>query len=316
MARTPHQEASAGVGSEAVTRTAPGKISWERPRRLKIRDVSLMHGGPVGEGTIAPALEPSDDATSSVERGRLVRAALDRALNLNGAMVRKNIARARQRRPDASPAQVTKTLERMYLSALTGQGAAVGATAAAPGVGTGVVLALVGGEVLSALELTTLFALSLAEIHGIPMDEIERRRTLVMGIMLGSSGASTIPKVAERTGQHWAREIVAKVPRSTLVQVNHVLGQNFVTKYGTKQGIIILGQVVPFGFGAVIGGGGNALLAWSAILAARRAFGEAPATWPERLQPANPASVRSRDRLPKEYAGLGRTAPQAPPHMP
>lgn len=316
MARTPHQEASAGVGSEAVTRAAPGKISWERPRRLKIRDVSLMHGGPVGEGTIAHALEPSDDATSSVERGRLVRAALDRALNLNGAMVRKNIARARQRRPDASPAQVTKTLERMYLSALTGQGAAVGATAAAPGVGTGIVLALVGGEVLSALELTTLFALSLAEIHGIPMDEIERRRTLVMGIMLGSSGASTIPKVAERTGQHWAREIVAKVPRSTLVQVNHVLGQNFVTKYGTKQGIIILGQVVPFGFGAVIGGGGNALLAWSAILAARRAFGEAPATWPERLQPANPASVRSRDRLPKEYAGLGRTAPQAPPHMP
>jgi hypothetical protein len=223
----------------------------------------------------------------------LVRAALDRALNLNGAMVRKNIARARQRLPDASPAQVTKTLERMYLSALTGQGAAVGATAAAPGVGTGVVLALSGGEVLSALELTTLFALSLAEIHGIAMDELERRRTLVMGIMVGSSGESTIPKVAERAGQHWAREIVAKVPRSTLNQINHVLGQNFITKYGTKQGIIVLGQVVPFGFGAVIGGGGSALLAWSAILAARRAFGEAPATWPEGLQPANPASLRS-----------------------
>jgi len=271
------------------------------------------HTGPVGEGTITPALEPSDDAASSVEHGRLVRAALDRALKLNGAMVRKNIARARQRRPDASPAQVMKTLERMYLSALTGQGAAVGAAAAAPGVGTGVVLALSGGEVLSALELTALFALTLAEIHSIPMDEIERRRTLVMGILLGSSGARTIPKVAERTGQHWAREIVAKVPASTLKQINNVLGRNFVTKYGTKQGIIVLGQVMPFGIGAAIGGGANALLAWSAIRAARRAFGEAPATWPEGLRPANPASVRSRDRLPEEYAGLlGGTAPQAP----
>jgi hypothetical protein len=164
--------------------------------------------------------------------------------------------------------------------------------------------------------LTTLFALSLAEIHGIPMDEIERRRTLVMGILLGSSGARTIPKVAERTGQHWAREIVAKVPASTLKKINTVLGRNFVTKYGTKQGIIVLGQVVPFGIGAAIGGGASALLARGAILAARRAFGEAPATWPEGLQPANPASVRSPNQLPKEYAGLGRTASQAPPHAP
>jgi hypothetical protein len=172
------------------------------------------------------------------------------------------------------------------------------------------------GKVLSALELTTLFALSLAEIHSIPMDEIERRRTLVMGILLGSSGASTIPKVAERAGQHWAREIGAKVPASTLKQINNVLGRNFVTKYGTEQGIIVLGQVMPFGIGAAIGGGANALLAWSAIRAARRAFGEAPATWPEGLRPANPVSVRSRDRLPKEYAGLGGTAPQAPLHVP
>ena len=124
---------------------------WSQPGNPERRSAVTGHTGPVGEGTITPELEPSDDATSSVERGRLVRAALDRALKLNGAMVRKNIARARQRRPDASPAQVTKTLERMYLSALTGQGAAVGATAAAPGVGTGVVLALSGGEVLSAL---------------------------------------------------------------------------------------------------------------------------------------------------------------------
>ena len=218
---------------------------------------------------------------------------------MNGAVVRKNIARARQRHPGASPAEVTKTLERMYFSALTGQGAAIGATAAAPGAGTGVVLALSGGEVLSTLELTTLFVLSLAEIHGIPWDELERRRTLVMGVLLGSSGgASPIPKVAERTGQHWAREVVAKVPASTLKPINKVLGRNFVTKYGTKQGIIVLGQVVPFGFGAGIGGGLSALLAWGAIRAARRAFGEVQATWPEGLQPANSASVRTRDRLP------------------
>ncbi len=34
---------------------------------------------------------------------------------------------------------------------------------------------------------------------------------------------------------------------ATLRQINSVLGKNFVTKYGTKQGIIVLGRVAPFG---------------------------------------------------------------------
>ncbi|MCF2436017.1 hypothetical protein LV779_22925 [Streptomyces thinghirensis] len=63
--------------------------------------------------------------------------------------MRKNIARARQRNPDATPAEVIRSLERMYVSALTGSGAAVGGAAAAPGVGTGVALALSAGETLS-----------------------------------------------------------------------------------------------------------------------------------------------------------------------
>lgn len=213
------------------------------------------------------------------ERQNLARSALDSAMRVHGSLVEKNIARARQRRPDATPAEIIRALERMYRSALTGAGVTVGAVAAAPAVGTGAALVLAGGEVLSTLEMTALFAFSLAQVHGVPLDEIERRRTLVMGIMLGGSGAETIPKVAERTGQHWAKQIVAKVPASKLLQINKVLGKNFITKYGTKQGIIVLGSVVPFGIGAVIGGGANLVLAETAIRASRRAFGPPPESW-------------------------------------
>jgi hypothetical protein len=163
------------------------------------------HGGPV----------PAEDG-----RGQRVLDLLDKAIDSQSLLVRKNIARARQRTPEATPAQVIRNLERMYVSALTGTGAAVGGTAAAPGVGTGVALALSAGEALSSLELSALFALSLAEVHGVPIDEIERRRTIVMGIMLGGSGSATITKVAERTGQHWRRQVVAKVPAETLRQIN------------------------------------------------------------------------------------------------
>ncbi|MET8118227.1 hypothetical protein [Micromonospora sp. NPDC005291] len=212
--------------------------------------------------------------------GQRVLDLLDKAIAIQSPLVRKNIARARQRNPEATPAEVIGNLERMYVSALTGTGAAVGGAAAAPGVGTGVALALSAGEFLSSLELSALFALSIAEIHGVRIDEIERRRTIVMGIMLGGSGSATITKVAERTGQHWGRQIVAKVPLQTLRQINKVLGRHFITKYGTKQGIIVLGRMAPFGIGAVIGGGANAALATLAVRAGRRAFGPPPTTWP------------------------------------
>ena len=41
----------------------------------------------------------------------------------------------------------------------------------------------------------------------------------------------------------------------------------------------MLGSVVPFGIGAVIGGGGNLMLAETAIRASRRAFGPPPESW-------------------------------------
>jgi hypothetical protein len=80
---------------------------------------------------------------------------------------------------------------------------------------------------------------------------------------------------------------------STLNQINSVLGRNFVTKYGTKQGVIVLGRVVPFGIGAVIGGGANATVAALAVRAARRAFGPAPRSWPgTELPPGSEPSDR------------------------
>lgn len=225
------------------------------------------------------ALEGPVPASSG--RGQPILDLLDKAIGLQTPLVRRNIARARQRNPEATPAEVVRTLERMYVSALAGTGAAVGGAAAAPAVGTGIALALSAGEAFSSLELSALFALSVAEVHGVRLDEIERRRTLVMGVMLGESASTTIGKVAERTGQHWGRQLVSKVPLATLRQINSVLGRNFITKYGTKQGIIVLGRVVPFGIGAVIGGGANATIAALAVRAARRAFGPAPQSWPE-----------------------------------
>ena len=58
--------------------------------------------------------------------GQRVLDLLDKAIAVQSPLVRKNIARARQRNPEATPEEVIRNLERMYVSALTGTGAAVG----------------------------------------------------------------------------------------------------------------------------------------------------------------------------------------------
>ncbi|MEU3620440.1 hypothetical protein ABZ725_50525 [Streptomyces sp. NPDC006872] len=220
---------------------------------------------------------PDGLVPAAAARGRQALDRLDQAINAQRPLARRSIARARRRNTEATPAQVIRDLEWKYIRDFAGRGAVVGAVAAAPGFSTGSASA---GEALSSLQLRTLFALSIAEIHGVPDDEDEGLRLIVGGIVLDGIGSAAIPRIAARTGTHWGRQAVARVSVATLHQINGVVGRNFFTKYGTKEGIVVLGQVAPLGFGAAIGGGANAALAALHVRAARRAFGPPPTSWP------------------------------------
>lgn len=107
--------------------------------------------------------------------------------------------------------------------------------------------------------------------------DLDRRRLLFFAALLGDAGAKAVQNASQRVGKHWAKKIVTAIPTPTIRQLNKVLGHNFITKYGTTQGILVLGRELPFG----AGGAGNYLLARAAIKAARGAFGPPP-SWPNR----------------------------------
>lgn len=208
-------------------------------------------------------------------------ALLDSALAFQAPLVQRHIARLRRNRPDAPPGKVLKRLNREFRAATVSAGIGVGAVAASPKVGRKLALTLSGAEAVGYFNAAVLYVLSRAELHDSSLDDIEGRRTLVMAIMLGEAGAKSVERVAERTGQHWGRQLVKTIPNAKIKAVNDVLGRHFVTKYGTKEGIIVLGRVVPFGIGAVIGGTANAFSSHGIIKAADRAFGPAPEVWPD-----------------------------------
>ncbi|QHK21471.1 hypothetical protein GU243_19185 [Pseudarthrobacter psychrotolerans] len=78
--------------------------------------------------------------------------------------------------------------------------------------------------------------------------------------------------MAGQTGKHWSAKLIKLIPTRALKAVNSVMGRYFITKHGTKQGIVVLGKVVPFGVGAAIGGAMNFAVARGLVKSAHRVF--------------------------------------------
>jgi hypothetical protein len=206
-------------------------------------------------------------------------AAVDKSLDVQQPAVEAYLRRARQRRPDATPAEVVASLERQYLGSVVTLGGGAGAAAAIPGVGTAAGLVVNIAEVGAFIEASALFCLAVAEVHGVRVEDLERRRTLLLAVLMGDGGSKIVQKMAGRTGPYWAKTLANGIPMSAINGVNKVLGPRFVTRYGTRQGVLVLGRDLPFGIGAAIGAGGNAAFGRMTITGARRAFGPAPTAW-------------------------------------
>lgn len=204
---------------------------------------------------------------------------LDNGARLQGPAVEAHVSRLRRAHPDESPQQIVERLERLFLTAVTGSGGAVGAAAAVPAIGTAGSLAAVGAETAFFLEASALFTLAVASVHGIPVDNHERRKALVLSVALGSAGMEIVEKAVGMTAKNWGSLLSGKLPVQTVYGMNQTLLRTFVTKFAARRSALILGKLVPAGIGAVIGSAGNRTIGKGVVANARDAFGPAPAQW-------------------------------------
>jgi hypothetical protein len=209
-------------------------------------------------------------------------AALDKALAVERPVVVAYVARLRRRRPGASPAQLVDQLERRYLATVTSAGAAAGGAAALPGVGTGASIASGVAEIAAFVSATATFVLALAEVHEIPTGDAQVRRALVLTVLLGDIGAAALAG-ADIDAGHWAEVLGRSGSKETVRAINSRLGQLLVTRFGARQGALLVGRALPFGVGAGVGAAGNLALGRAAVNAARRAFGPPPERFPNRV---------------------------------
>ncbi len=243
---------------------------------------------------------------------------IDRLLTVQRPVVLAHIRGIRRGRPNATPAEIIRTLERRYLTAVTTGGALVGASAAIPAVGTGTSLALSGVETAGFLEASALFAQSITEVHGFVVDDPDRARALVMTMVLGSAGTELVGQLAgQATGvapsrnAFWGETITKNLPRAAMGPIADRIKRTFVKRFSVAQGTNVVGRLVPFGIGAAIGGGGNHLLGRQIIRTAREGFGPAPVEFPAWLEPVARAPRTPRERRPTRSERRWIEAPEA-----
>ncbi|GAA1352227.1 hypothetical protein [Falsarthrobacter nasiphocae] len=171
----------------------------------------------------------------------------DKALHLQLPKAQAHVARLRRLHPDMTPQELISHLDKSYLGVVTLSGTGAGAAAAV-------------ADLVTYLEASVFYVLCLTEVHHLDLEDLERRRLLVTSILLGNSASTKVlNKVIGHAAPHWGKKVVKTIPMAAVKRANKILGPRFVTKWGTKTGVLVLGRQVPLMIGAAIGGGGNLL---------------------------------------------------------
>ncbi|GGH61796.1 hypothetical protein GCM10007359_11340 [Rothia aerolata] len=233
---------------------------------------------------------------------------LDTVLRVQRPLVLSMVKKMREKYPNDTPAQIAKRLEQQYLRDVTVGGGAIGASAFVPGIGTATSVGLSALAVGGYLERTAIYAQAVAELHGVHVENPEAARTMVMGIMLGEDGSvlmnSLLAQSSKASGisNKWGLMMGKDQKNGKMFSVERTIRNMFIKRFLTRQSGALLGRALPFGIGAVVGGGANLALGKKVIESANEAFGPAPAIFPD--------SLSLTPRAPK-FEGRGTTAPSS-----
>lgn len=294
----------------APTPNAPGAPTPPPPPPPPPHAGTVIHTGTGPAMAISsPGQQSSDDLLGAVNTPvlgattgiRMVDAMLDRAVAMPSAAIHAHVDKLRSRNPEASPAQIITMLEKQYLLAVAASGGAVGAAAAAPAVGTGTATMLTASDIAAFFAASAAFSLAVADVHGIAVDDVARRRALLLATVLGDQGAKTVGEQTGLGAAGWGKTLLVNMPTSTIRRVNGALTRRLLRRQAAKQGALAVGRLVPFGVGAAIGVAGGRALGKTVVDGARKAFGMPPDRFPRTIEIAPPevvAAARELDLLP------------------
>lgn len=140
------------------------------------------------------------------------------------------------------------------------EGAATALPGAIPGLGTVTQIAVEGGAISAdVLYMIRCMARIVGGVGAIYEHDLRKGFTQDFVKVLALWCGVLVPakEAGKRIGTKVAVAQFKRVPGEIFKRVNRKVGTTIVTKYGTKRGGIAIGRLIPFGVGALVGGGFN-----------------------------------------------------------
>lgn len=178
---------------------------------------------------------------------------IDKLLDMPSQRIDRKLIRLVENSPGTTVSQLAKELTKSYVKKCARFSAGIGTAAVVPFYGTGVALGLTVAELGAFYALTTEYVLKICRLHGIKLEDKERRRALVTSALLGEEGAELISGELGLSTLSWAKNNLQNLSSPTISQVNRLLAK-YVAKKSASAGIKkVAGRLIPLGIGAAIG---------------------------------------------------------------
>ncbi|MGI9597338.1 MAG: EcsC family protein [Acidimicrobiales bacterium] len=170
---------------------------------------------------------------------------------------------------DTAEARV-RSISKRFRRELGAVGAATGAVAAAPGLGTGAATATLVADLGWFAMRSTDLIMAIGAAHGYTASSPDQRRAWVLSVLaFGEEAASQFTSLlseidagaivgGERISARLAGLAGGDVATlDALRRINTSLAATVIAKYGSRRSLLAVGKLLPFGVGAVVGGSAN-----------------------------------------------------------
>jgi hypothetical protein len=206
-------------------------------------------------GDLPPQLRPVMEALAAVMRRR-------------EPAIRERVERLRQQHPDAAPDELAKRLIRSTRRRLAATGAAAGAAAIAPGLGTVIAIGTATSQTLYALEQETELVLGIAIVYGRELSTSDERlleALVVLGLVGGAVKLRDSVLVAG--GERVTIAAFRRLPQAWLGRTgSHVLTA-VLGRALAQRAVATMAKAIPLVVGVATGAGFD----WTAVTLLGRA---------------------------------------------
>ncbi|MBV7295075.1 hypothetical protein KRX51_03970 [Corynebacterium sp. TAE3-ERU12] len=235
-----------------------------------------------GEITDSVSSDPTAIEREAGISGRILIHSLDTAVSWQTDFIASYVRQLRASHPDETPEQIQKRIDSQFLTIVTGTGGAAGSAALVPGIGFITGLGAIAIESLVFLDIAAWHTLASARLRGIDITDEERRKSLILVTLLGSSGSALVAatigegSLRQHQAKNSAANMLTRLGVPQLGGINQRLIGMAQKRLFKKVRMSMLGKLAPLGIGAVLGATANRSLGRKHIERAHSSLGPVP----------------------------------------